>query len=594
MRFFTDSAAAVHIAHIVNVVKDALSPIAYYLWAALAIICLLTFLHQFTKLSGTGKRPRLMPLFAALILGVMAMTVPSSATADEPGVVPGLPDLISDPPVIWRNSTVYDQLKGKTIRAMTFDGYLHNIGEGSLDVAGNPQVEGDVVQRIWDGEEWETVSLPTVRFETDDGHNHFHLIGAVEYSLWTEDRQQEVITADKTGFCLVDSEQLEPGNEGFYSMQRFEYCEVDQPDSEELRMGISPGWRDTYDANITMQWVDISNVKPGRYWISAITDPNNEIVEADEDNNAIIFSQNKFAVDGYVARDLEAEAEGETELKLRTWRYGTVGRRSFVVTKAPEHGTLDVPVGFEFFGDTVTYTPEAGYEGTDSFEYEAHNLALPYPADAAKGTMTIEVTGGQSSAGETADDKDTDSDFGEITGLQDLEIEMFERFELPLELDGADADNDGNAGVRWFASGLPNGVWLDEQSGVIQGFTDTEGDYDIEVVAVIGGETINSSHSVSVEAIETPLVYPSHDLRVAYGDRIEHIFGKFQGGTGFRGTGMPMGMATTDTFPMITGQARSAGSYEVQIAKADEGGAVVWTDAFNITVEPSAIPAFEE
>lgn len=587
MRLNTDSFAAVYIAHIVEVVKDTLSPIAYYIWAALAIIAALTFLHQFTKNSGTGKRPRFVPLVLAAVLALIAMTVPSSVTAEEPGIAPGLPDLISDPPIIWRNKTVFDQTKGKTIRAMTFDGYLHNIGEGSLDVEGNPQVEGDVVQRIWDGEEWETVSLPTVRYETDDGHNHFHLIGAVEYSLWSEDRETEVIKADKTGFCLVDSEQLEPGNAGFYSMQRFEYCEVDQPDSEELRMGISPGWRDTYDANITMQWVDISNVKPGRYWVSAITDPNDEIVESDEENNAIIFSQNKFAVDGYVARDLNIEAAGETEFKLRTYRYGTVGKRYFKVTKAPEHGTLNIPTGYAYFGEMLTYTPEPGYEGTDSFEYEAHNLALPYPFDAAKATVNFDVSKQDNSA--DIDEVDT-SDIGEITGLDDFKLDMFERFEHELALEGADKDSE----IRWFASGLPNGVWIEQETGVIRGFTDVSGDFDIGIAAVIGSETIETSTSITVKEIETPDVYPSHDLNLAFGQEVEHIYGQFQAGTGFRGTGMPMGLATTDTFPMVTGTAKSTGLYEIQVAKADEGGAVIWTDSFNINVEPAAIPAFEE
>ena len=47
---------------------------------------------------------------------------------------------------------------------------------------------------------------PEVRFESADGHNHYHLKYAAEYSLWNSQGTAQVALAQKTqaGFCLED------------------------------------------------------------------------------------------------------------------------------------------------------------------------------------------------------------------------------------------------------------------------------------------------------------------------------------------------------------------------------------------------------
>ena len=59
----------------------------------------------------------------------------------------GLPDLISDPPRPGYLKEIVDA-DGDTRLVVTFDGYIHNIGDGPLDVVGNPQVEGGMVQAL--------------------------------------------------------------------------------------------------------------------------------------------------------------------------------------------------------------------------------------------------------------------------------------------------------------------------------------------------------------------------------------------------------------------------------------------------------------
>jgi hypothetical protein len=86
-----------------------------------------------------------------------------------------------------------------------FDGYVTNVGDGPLDVAGDPS-SGQMMQRVRvNGSLVNDKSVP-VQFETGDGHNHWHLKEVMRYSLWNQAKTAEVAPGLKTGFCLVDSQ----------------------------------------------------------------------------------------------------------------------------------------------------------------------------------------------------------------------------------------------------------------------------------------------------------------------------------------------------------------------------------------------------
>ena len=50
--------------------------------------------------------------------------------------------------------------------------------------------------------------------------------------------------------------------------------------------GISAGWADVYDRGLPGQSIDISTVADGNYWLEVVVDPDNRLVESNEDNNA--------------------------------------------------------------------------------------------------------------------------------------------------------------------------------------------------------------------------------------------------------------------------------------------------------------------
>ena len=250
-----------------------------------------------------------------------------------------LPDLVSDPPTRSGKVSVEVAPDGTELLALRFEGYVTNLGDGPLDLSGNPQLSDpadltshDVWQRaLTTSGDWVQLTRPPVRYETADTHNHFHLMGVMAYSLWDETGTLQIRPSEKVGFCLVDTEHLpdrhsQPSVQG-YEQSELRNCMRNEPDAQSLRMGVSAGWRDTYHRDMVFQWVDVSDVTPGVYRIGVQADPNDVVVESDETNNGVALSETVSSVPGYVAESQVVKARpGETvDIELTFSRYGSPG-----------------------------------------------------------------------------------------------------------------------------------------------------------------------------------------------------------------------------------------------------------------------------
>ncbi len=315
-----------------------------------------------------------------------------------------LPDLVADSPVpagapevVWWN--------GEEMLVLRFEGYVTNLGDGPLDLSGNPQLADpadptshDVWQRVRTTTgDWVKLTKPPVRYETDDGHNHFHLMEIVSYSLWDEAGTTQVLRGSKVGFCMLDVESLperhaSPG-EQTYEESIVENCRADEPEADFLRMGVTEGWRDVYGSDVTFQWVDVSDLSPGHYRLAAEADPHDIVVESDEANNGMAIAEEVSVVPGYVAQPLEVGTEPGTavQIVLEAAVFGTPGARVFRVVTPPANGTLDAAAGVTLWGTVLWYTPNEGFSGADAFEYEAFDWHSAYPRTDPVATVTIEV-----------------------------------------------------------------------------------------------------------------------------------------------------------------------------------------------------------
>lgn len=567
---------------IVHIFENPGSVTRWWLVALAAVSLLVLEHHVVAGFSATELRRRLhLAVGAVVILGLTALLAPA-VTAQPAGAQ--LPDLISDPP----DPSFFKELEaadGSSQLVVTFDGYVHNIGEGALDVLGNPQVEGGMRQRVNTNGTWEDAGAPTVRFEVDDGHNHFHLIEVVEYVLWNELQGLQTATGSKIGFCLVDSEQVDVGFDQNYSEEGNNFCEEDNPAATELHMGISPGWRDVYDATTTLQWVDVSTVAPGRYWIGAITDPNNEIVESDEENNDLIFSTETISVPGYVPRpqtieisESDAAAGGDEgdgiQITLKASVHGTVGAPIYVIEQGPDAGTLDVPVGVDLTSPVLTYFPGPDYAGSDEFVFSVHDVSSSFPLITP--TQVVELVGSELTSGArvpgAAPTISLPSTFFETTNGTASEVPV-----TATLVTGEPA--------RVYALGLPRGLVADTQSGLISGVAIEEGIFEVEILAL--GDTISEATSQTVSWIVNPPSSDPHLLAVANRSSLVDQLARLPVARNVLGQnvevrGLPPGVTLDEGNTALSGTPTEVGDFEVTVERiiddeVVEEASFVWT-----------------
>lgn len=371
---------------------------------------------------------------AAALVALLGMTARARAT----GGTPLLPNLVADPPTGQLLNTY--SIEGRNEYLLRFNGYVHNTGPGAVDFRGEraaPTVEGmteeevakaeqrahekeeslpakmeaelasppmNVSQRLFTtnvGEEETNIerahveepSAGKMEYVSADGHHHWHLNHVAEYSLWNAAKTAEVAPSMKVGFCLEDSEHVETsiGPSGPIYADTVppyrEFCKEYQPAATSLFEGISPGWRDLYKWDLAYQWVNVSDVLPGEYWLQERVNPLGFVKEAGTGEKEK-FAASKAVIPGFVAQPQWAgTTEGRAQtITLTSQAYADTQTPAYTIVQGPRHGTLSGASG-----DKVTYTPEPGYTGTDTFTFSAGDPTSQFPEEPAIATVSIEV-----------------------------------------------------------------------------------------------------------------------------------------------------------------------------------------------------------
>jgi hypothetical protein len=174
-------------------------------------------------------------------------------------------------------------------RMLRFTAMMVNIGSGQFEVRGSRASTSQpmrVSQVIFTSPNRATIArtVPTdaVGQWSGDGHDHWHVQEMMRYDLWGE---AGTYRGAKVGFCFLDSDPWNlglPGASGtpFY---RGSWC-ANSPSALSNRMGISIGWGDEYEYYLAYQWVDITGMPAGNYWVRAKVDPYGFFLEENEGN----------------------------------------------------------------------------------------------------------------------------------------------------------------------------------------------------------------------------------------------------------------------------------------------------------------------
>lgn len=131
-------------------------------------------------------------------------------------------------------------------------------------------------------------------------HGHFHYAHLVSFSLFVHDpvtglREEAVLGAGKTGFCLVDFGKVADAPTASGKTYWRDGC---APREERLDMGINAGWYDIYRWFLPEQVIDPTGLPDGTYELVVTIDPFGSLVEGNPlDNRASVV----FAWQGGVA-----------------------------------------------------------------------------------------------------------------------------------------------------------------------------------------------------------------------------------------------------------------------------------------------------
>jgi hypothetical protein len=289
---------------------------------------------------------------------------------------------------------------GQSHLLLRFNGYIHNVGGGPLEIRGSNPVTAVMTvsgQRIYrsDGT-WhdENARHPVIKFEAADGHEHWHVQSAARFSLWNEAGTTTVAPSAKVGFCLEDVERVEtfgPANPA-YDSDATEYCRQYQANATSVSEGISAGWQDDYGAKLPFQWVDVSDVAPGRYRLGAQVDPDDFMIESNEADNGPVLAPEIVTVPGYTASPLAVSVKRTEAIPITATRYGAPGAPLFKIESGPRHGKLNFAAGAAVTGPVV-YSPNRGFAGVDGFTFSARDPANGFPLHSPIAAVTLAVAG---------------------------------------------------------------------------------------------------------------------------------------------------------------------------------------------------------
>jgi hypothetical protein len=210
--------------------------------------------------------------------------VPLAMPAAAQPPVDMLPDIITNPVPLTDTVIVDTVILGRV--HLLLSNATPNIGDGPLEVYGVSPKDHDaeiqsVMQRVYrsDGSFYDREAG---FFEYHPTHHHTHLQDWARYRLRAilpNDGVGNVVAeGEKTSFCLLDSRVYDKSLPGAPASSVFRKC-------DQGTQGISVGYEDLYGKDLPDQWIDITDVPDGEYWLESEVDAGNVILEKDETNN---------------------------------------------------------------------------------------------------------------------------------------------------------------------------------------------------------------------------------------------------------------------------------------------------------------------
>ncbi len=231
--------------------------------------------------------PRIRIVLVALVaaaVGALGVVVAAVAGSQVTGSEL-LPDLRQEVP----SQVAVRRDRGRAV--LVFRSAVQNVGAGPLVVDGR-RPRGTrtmtVRQRVTraDGSVGEIPLNARMRFQPG-WHDHWHLLGFDRFDLRHPTTGRRVARSRKVGFCLGSRYRVDTQVAGAPHTPVFNHnCGRSLPGLMRMRMGIDVGHADDYAAFVEFQYIDISRVRPGRYLLTHVADPDHRLLVGDRSDDS--------------------------------------------------------------------------------------------------------------------------------------------------------------------------------------------------------------------------------------------------------------------------------------------------------------------
>jgi hypothetical protein len=232
---------------------------------------------------------RLAKFSVCLLIAALAGGPPAPAAAQTAEL---LPDLRQDVPLDWSLRAV--PVDGRIHYRLGFRSAVENVGQGPLVVvASRPSIGEPLMtaeQKILhaDGSIGWVPDIGRLRFDVNPTHQHWHFLAFDRYELRSARRYRRVRRGRKAGFCLGDRYPIAPPPAATPAVPAYSESNCGSGDAGLLTLeeGISVGWGDNYDPQKEGQYLDLTGVKAGRYYVLHRVNVDGRIREVSRRNNA--------------------------------------------------------------------------------------------------------------------------------------------------------------------------------------------------------------------------------------------------------------------------------------------------------------------
>ena len=177
-------------------------------------------------------------------------------------------------------------------RRLRFTTEIVNLGDAPFEVRGTTSSTNSsqktTEQRIFnsDGSSQYVTTPAVMEFDVGDGHSHWHVMELEKYEL-----RLPTDAVDKTplrlgakrGFCFYDYHAYRLSLSGAPQSAVYNSCQANADGI--VTMGLSIGWGDIYYSNLAGQYIDVTDIKDGRYRLWATADLQGWFAEKNDLNN---------------------------------------------------------------------------------------------------------------------------------------------------------------------------------------------------------------------------------------------------------------------------------------------------------------------